>query len=116
MSPFGHVRMSSTGIRISYVQLAEYVPYRVPPRGPMCHVYIPTSLTRTPPRVGFDTICNTLATLGLAVVTPVSPLGSYTSLTDQPYSFLCTFVLTGAHPGKLPGRSPILKLLRAKRA
>jgi hypothetical protein len=48
-SPLGHVRMSSTGIHILYVQLATYVPYRVPPRWSTHHAYIPTSLTRTPP-------------------------------------------------------------------
>jgi hypothetical protein len=54
---------------------------------------------------------NTLVTLGLAIVTPDSSLGSYTSLIDQLYSFLCTFILICTHPGKLFGWSPILKLL-----
>jgi hypothetical protein len=40
MSPLGHVPTSSSGICIPYVQLAAYVPYRVPPRGPTRHVYI----------------------------------------------------------------------------
>jgi hypothetical protein len=47
--------------------------------------------------------CNTPTTLGLSVVTPDMPLGSYTSPTDQPYSFMCTFVLTYAHLKKLFG-------------
>jgi hypothetical protein len=47
-SHLGHVRMSSTGIRVSYVQSAAYVLYRVPPRGSTRHAYVSTSLTRTP--------------------------------------------------------------------
>jgi hypothetical protein len=43
-SPLGHV-----DIRVPYVQLVAYVPYRVPPRGLTRHAYVPTSLTRTPP-------------------------------------------------------------------
>jgi hypothetical protein len=43
--PFSHVRTSSTGIHIPYVQLAADVPYRVPPREPTRYTYIPTSLT-----------------------------------------------------------------------
>jgi hypothetical protein len=48
-SPLGHVRTSSIGIRVPHVQLAAYVPCRVPPRGPTRHAYVPTSLTRTRP-------------------------------------------------------------------
>jgi hypothetical protein len=45
MSPLGHVRMSNTGIHILYDQLAAYIPYHVPLRGPTCHAYVPTFLT-----------------------------------------------------------------------
>jgi hypothetical protein len=44
-SPLDHNGMSNTGILIPYVQLAAYVPYHVPPRGPTCNAYVPTSLT-----------------------------------------------------------------------
>jgi hypothetical protein len=44
-----HICMSSTDICVPYVQLAAYVSYRVPPGGPTCYAYVPTSLTRTPP-------------------------------------------------------------------
>jgi hypothetical protein len=49
MSPIGHVCMSNTGICVLYIQLAKYVPYQIPPRGPTRHTYIPTSLTRMLP-------------------------------------------------------------------
>jgi hypothetical protein len=46
MSLLDHVRTSSTGISVAYVQLAAYVPYRIPLRGLTRHAYVPTSLTR----------------------------------------------------------------------
>jgi hypothetical protein len=58
-----------------------------------------------------------LATPGLAIVTLGSPpLGLQASLINQHYSFMHTFILTCAHPGRLSSQSPILKLLRAKQA
>jgi hypothetical protein len=42
--PLDYVHTSSIGIHVPYIQLAAYVP---PPRGPMCHAYIHTSLTCT---------------------------------------------------------------------
>ena len=43
IASLGHVRTSSTGIRVPYVQLAAYVPYRVH-SGPTRHAYVPASL------------------------------------------------------------------------
>jgi hypothetical protein len=41
------VRMPSTSICVSYIQLAAYVPYHVPPRVFTRQAYVPTSPTRT---------------------------------------------------------------------
>jgi hypothetical protein len=49
MSPLGHVGTSSAGIRVLYIQLVAYIPYRVPLRGPTRHAYVSTSMTCTPP-------------------------------------------------------------------
>jgi hypothetical protein len=45
-SHLGHIRMSSAGIHVPYIQLAAYITYCVIHSGPMFHVYVPTSLTR----------------------------------------------------------------------
>jgi hypothetical protein len=48
-SPLGHFYTSSTVICVSYVHIAAYVSYCVPPIGPTHHAYVPTSLTHMPP-------------------------------------------------------------------
>jgi hypothetical protein len=51
--------------------------------------------------------CNRPSTLGPAVLTPGSSLGSYICPHRPPRVFCAYFVLTHAHPRKLSGRSPI---------